>query len=121
MVYSARELIAGAPGRRLVEESGSWEAAMELIRGQVLAHTSEEGAGADMRASFQCTMTLAFPNGKKVTATDVLNGKLVWPPRGDVTPGSGFYSLFVAEGEVQTLQVPRRVTLNMKKNRENRY
>ena len=82
---------------------------MELIRGQVLAHTSsEEGGGADMRASFHCTMTLAFPNGKKVTATDVLNGKLVWPPRGDVTPGSGFYSLFVAEGEAQTLQVPCR-------------
>jgi hypothetical protein len=36
--------------------------------------------------------------------SDTLNGKLVWPPRGDVTEGSGFYSMFVAEGEAQTLQ-----------------
>ena len=37
--------------------------------------------------------------------SDTLSGKLVWPPRGEFTEGSGFYAMFVAEGESKTLQV----------------
>lgn len=86
-----------------MEESGGWEAAMEQVYEQVSAGSSG-GLAPDMRASYHCTMSLAFPNGRKVTVTDTLNGKLAWPPRGQATAGSGFYSMFVAEGESQTLQ-----------------
>ena len=99
-------LTYGARGSRLVEESGGWEAAMERLHDEVLTQQQGPGGAApDMRAAYHCTMTLAYPDGQKVTVTDVLNGKLVWPPRGEVTQGSGFYSMFVAEGEARTRQV----------------
>ena len=77
---------------------------MERLHDEVLSQPGPGGAAPDLRACYHCTMTLAFPDGNKVTVTDILNGKLVWPPRGEVTQGSWFYAMFVAEGEAQTLQ-----------------
>ena len=107
---------------RMVQESGSWEAAMERLHEQVMAHPVAAGSvGADMRATYHCTMTLAYPTGKKVTVTDTLSGKLVWPPRGDVTEGSGFYSMFVAEGESQTLQEMNLAAFDAMANSNHRF
>ena len=86
--------------------------AMELLHQRLLllqphpndADPSASRAAIDMRATYHCTMTLAFPSGKKLTVSDALSGKLVWPPRGEATQGSGFYSIFIPEGEAQTLQ-----------------
>jgi inosine/xanthosine triphosphate pyrophosphatase family protein len=65
--------LLNAPGMgagRLVRESGGWEGAMEALHEQLLAQqTGPPGsatAAPDMRAAYHCTMTLAYPNGKKV-------------------------------------------------------
>ena len=65
--------LLNAPGmgaERLVRESGGWEGAMEALHEQLLAQQmgppGSATAAPDMRAAYHCTMTLAFPNGKKV-------------------------------------------------------
>ena len=66
--------LLNAPGMgagRLVRESGGWEGAMEALHEQLLAQQiappgSSATAAPDMRAAYHCTMTLAYPNGKKV-------------------------------------------------------
>jgi hypothetical protein len=61
-------------------------------------------AGAERKAQYECAMCFALPDGRYVTATDNLNGKIVWPPRhGTSGATSEVYSVFVPEGEARTL------------------
>lgn len=71
--------------RRVQEELttrfGSWEA-------------------ADKRAAFICVVTLAWPDGYQQSFTGQVDGRLVWPPRGD--RGFGYDPIFEPEGERRT-------------------
>ena len=104
LCVAALDNAPGLDADQLVQEGGGWEGAMDVLHERIMSVPVALGKTVDMRATYHCTMTLALPDGQKVTVSDTLNGKLVWPPRGDVTHGSGFYSMFVAEGEAQTLQ-----------------
>ena len=52
--------------------------------------------GTDRRAHFICVLALAWPDGHSELFEGRVEGKLVWPPRGD--RGFGYDPMFVAAG-----------------------
>lgn len=70
--------------------------AMERVRREWLA----AGPGAPDTARFVCALALAWPDGHVETFEGVVEGRLVWPPRG--TGGFGYDPMFVAEGQALT-------------------
>ncbi|MBF0306714.1 MAG: RdgB/HAM1 family non-canonical purine NTP pyrophosphatase [Alphaproteobacteria bacterium] len=61
----------------------------------------DELAGqSDRSARFVCALTLAWPDGREVTVEGLVEGDLVWPPRG--TRGFGYDPVFVAKGDSRT-------------------
>lgn len=48
------------------------------------------------RGAFRATLCLAHPDGRDMLFEGVVNGTLVWPPRGDL--GFGFDPVFMPEG-----------------------
>ncbi len=48
-------------------------------------------------AAFHCTLVLAQPDGSDRVFEGVMNGRLVWPPRGD--QGHGFDPMFLPDGQ----------------------
>lgn len=55
---------------------------------------------SDRRACFVCALALAWPDGHHEIFEGVVNGRLVWPPRG--RKGFGYDPIFVAEGDNRT-------------------
>lgn len=53
----------------------------------------ELGRNPDRSAHLNCTLTLAWPDGYCETLTGIVEGELVWPPRG--TKGFGYDSMFL--------------------------
>jgi XTP/dITP diphosphohydrolase len=70
--------------------------AMERVRREWLA----AGPAAPDTARFVCALALAWPDGHVETFEGVVEGRLVWPPRG--TRGFGYDPMFVAEGQALT-------------------
>lgn len=70
--------------------------AMERVRREWLA----AGPGAPDTARFICALALAWPDGHAETFEGLVEGRLVWPPRG--TRGFGYDPMFVAEGQTLT-------------------
>ncbi len=58
------------------------------------------GSGADRRARFVSTLTLAWPDGHLETHEGRVTGTLVWPPRGD--NGFGYDPMFRPDGHEMT-------------------
>ena len=58
------------------------------------------GGNPDRRAHFECALSLAWPDGHYETFEGRVEGRLVWPPRGD--SGFGYDPIFLAEGEALT-------------------
>jgi len=58
------------------------------------------GDTEDRRAQFVCALTLAWPDGYDETFEGRVEGRLVWPPRGD--RGFGYDPIFVADGHAVT-------------------
>jgi XTP/dITP diphosphohydrolase len=54
------------------------------------------GAPEPRRAAFYCALTLAWPDGHDETFLGACEGRLVWPPRGEM--GFGYDPIFVAGG-----------------------
>jgi len=60
-------------------------------------HVNERlGDTPNRRARFICALCLAFPDGR----TEVFEGDIIWPPRGD--KGFGYDAIFQALGDTQT-------------------
>jgi len=55
---------------------------------------------SDRRASFVCALVLAWPDGHHEIFEGVVDGHLVWPPRG--SNGFGYDPIFVADGDNRT-------------------
>lgn len=53
------------------------------------------------RAQFNCTLALAWPDGRDAVFTGVMAGHLVWPMRGE--NGHGYDPMFVPDGHDLTL------------------
>jgi XTP/dITP diphosphohydrolase len=90
----AVEGLGGAPGIYSARWAGpgkDFAMAMERVRREL----SRPGAMND-RAAFICALTLAWPDGHCESFEGRVEGRLVFPPRGD--KGFGYDPIFIAEG-----------------------
>lgn len=88
----------GAPGIYSARWAGAdknFHAAMQ----RVWAELEQRGA-KDLSAQFICVLALAQPGGAVETFEGVVEGGLVWPPRG--THGFGYDPIFVPAGHTRT-------------------
>lgn len=86
----------GAPGIY----SARW-AGPEKDFQHAMAKVEEALTGKDDRsAAFVCVLALAWPDGHTETVEGRVEGKIIWPPRGD--GGFGYDPVFVPEGESRT-------------------
>jgi XTP/dITP diphosphohydrolase len=84
--------LGGAPGIH----SARW-AGLEHDFAAAMARVERELAGhADRSAHFICALALCWPDGAYVTFEGRVDGKLVWPPRGE--RGFGYDPIFVPDG-----------------------
>ncbi|MEQ9815284.1 MAG: RdgB/HAM1 family non-canonical purine NTP pyrophosphatase [Azospirillaceae bacterium] len=69
--------------------------------GHAMARVNDAlGDAADRRARFVCALALAWPDGHVECVEGTVDGRLVWPPRGD--RGFGYDPIFVPEGHALT-------------------
>lgn len=86
----------GAPGvfsARWAGPSKDFAAAMQLVHDRI--GTSSE-SGSDTRAWFVCVLCLAWPDGHTDSFLGRVDGRIAWPPRGDL--GFGYDPMFVPAG-----------------------
>ena len=60
----------------------------------------EAQAAEPWTARFSCALCLAWPDGHTETFLGHVEGRIVWPPRGD--RGFGYDPIFVRDGETET-------------------
>ena len=88
--------LGGAPGIRSARWAGpdrDFAAAMARIQ-------RELGGRPDRRAHFVCALALAWPDGHAEAVEGRVDGRLIWPPRGD--RGFGYDPMFVPDGHDRT-------------------
>ncbi len=95
------EALGGAPGVHTADwattpQGRDFDMAMQRTWDAVEAI----GAGHPRRARFCCTLALAWPDGEDVVFQGVVDGRLVWPPRG--TQGHGYDPMFQPDGHSLT-------------------
>ena len=92
----AVESLGGAPGIYSARWAGpgkDFAAAMALVNDKL-------GANPDRGGRFVCALALAWPDGHCETFEGVVEGDLVWPPRG--TAGFGYDPMFQPKGRAET-------------------
>jgi XTP/dITP diphosphohydrolase len=92
----AVDALGGDPGiysARWAGPSKDFTAAMELVNDKM-------GANPDRNARFVCALALAWPDGHCETFEGVVEGDLVWPPRGKA--GFGYDPMFQPKGHAVT-------------------
>lgn len=90
------DALGGAPGiysARWAGPTKDFAIAMERVR-------TEMPANVPHTAHFICALTLAWPDGHTESVEGRVDGRLVWPPRGD--NGFGFDPMFVMNGQTRT-------------------
>jgi len=90
--------LSGAPGiysARWAEtdDGRDFNVAMERIHNELIKHD-------DLTAQFTCALALSWPDGHIETFEGILNGKIIWPPRG--TKGFGYDPIFQKLGDSRT-------------------
>lgn len=93
------EALGNEPGifsARWAGESRDFGVAMQRIEDHFAALPPETGRDAH----FVCALALAWPDGHVEWFEGRVDGKLVWPPRGD--KGFGYDPMFVPNGHEQT-------------------
>jgi XTP/dITP diphosphohydrolase len=95
--------LGGAPGIHSARWARFEDDGPEKDFGAAMARVERElGAAAaasgmeDRRAAFVCALCLAYPDGREQTFEGRIEGRLVWPPRGEM--GFGYDPMFQAEG-----------------------
>lgn len=92
----AVECLGGDPGiysARWAGPSKDFAAAMALVNDRM-------GANPDRRGRFVCALALAWPDGQCETFEGVVEGEMVWPPRG--AHGFGYDPMFQPQGRAET-------------------
>lgn len=92
----AVECLDGDPGiysARWAGPSKDFAAAMALVNDRM-------GANSDRRGRFVCALALAWPDGQCETFEGVVEGEMVWPPRG--AHGFGYDPMFQPQGRAET-------------------
>ncbi|RJY08488.1 RdgB/HAM1 family non-canonical purine NTP pyrophosphatase [Aurantiacibacter aquimixticola] len=87
--WAERQWFEGEPGR-------DWYMAMGKVEGLLQA----KGPDTPRVAWFSCVLALAWPDGEHAIYEGRANGKLAWPPRGEM--GFGYDPVFVPDGREQT-------------------
>lgn len=87
--WAQRQWFEGEPGR-------DWYMAMGKVEGMLQAI----GPDADRSCWFSCVLAIAWPDGESVTYEGRVDGKLCWPPRGEM--GFGYDPVFVPVGMDRT-------------------
>jgi XTP/dITP diphosphohydrolase len=88
--------LGGAPGIYSARWAGpgkDFDVAMQRVN-------DELGGATDRSAAFVCVLALAWPDGHVETVEGRVEGRIVWPPRGDL--GMGYDPIFVPAGRSQT-------------------
>jgi XTP/dITP diphosphohydrolase len=89
--------LGGAPGiysARWAGDAKDFGAAMSRVEAEL------QQGGGDRAAHFVCALALAWPDGGCETFEGQVQGRLVWPPRGD--RGFGYDPMFQAVGQTAT-------------------
>jgi XTP/dITP diphosphohydrolase len=92
----AVEALQGAPGIHSARWAGP---ARDFARAMRRVHAAL-APGSDAHARFVCALALAWPDGDCETFEGEVQGRLVWPPRGE--RGFGYDPMFVPAGETRT-------------------
>lgn len=87
--WAERQWFEGDPGR-------DWYMAMGKVEGML----SAKGPDAPRDAQFNCVLAIAWPDGEHVVYEGRVDGRITWPPRGDL--GFGYDPVFIAEGHDRT-------------------
>jgi len=87
--------IGGAPGIY----SSRWAGAAKDFR-MAMERVHRELGNRDRSARFVAVLTLGWPDGRMELFRGEVDGRLVWPPRGE--RGFGYDPMFVPEGGVET-------------------
>ena len=90
--------LSGAPGiysARWAETNNGrdFNVAMERIHNELIKHD-------DLTAQFTCPLALSWPDGHIETFEGILDGKIIWTPRG--TKGFGYDPIFQKLGDSRT-------------------
>ena len=88
----------GAPGiysARWAGKKNDFVVAMKKINDELLLKESKDNS-----AKFTCALCLAWPDGYFQCFEGVINGKIVWPPRGK--KGFGYDPIFIPNGLTKT-------------------
>lgn len=96
------DALDGAPGiysARWAGPSKDFSKAME----KVWLAVEDKGAEPPHRAQFVCALTLAWPDGHCESFEGIVQGRLVWRPRG--LHGFGYDPMFLPESEVENGQL----------------
>ncbi len=92
----AVQCLGGDPGiysARWAGPAKDFAAAMALVNDRM-------GASPDRRGRFVCALALAWPDGQCETFEGVVEGEMVWPPRGE--HGFGYDPMFQPLGRAET-------------------
>lgn len=89
--------LGGAPGVHSADWGGP-----ERDFGKAMARLAKEvaAAGGDPSARFVSLLILLWPDGRRLVARGEVDGRLVFPPRGE--GGFGYDPCFIPEGESRT-------------------
>jgi len=88
--------LGGAPGIH----SARWAGAGRDFGLAMSRVIDELGPAGDRRAHFTCALALCWPDGHCEIFEGRVEGRLVWPPRGE--RGFGYDPIFVADGYTET-------------------
>lgn len=93
----AAAALGGAPGVHSADWGGP-----ERDFGKAMARLEREvaAAGGGREATFVSVLILQWPDGKRITARGEVEGRLVFPPRGE--GGFGYDPCFIPHGEDRT-------------------
>ncbi len=103
--------LGGAPGVRTADWAET-PAGRDFALAMRRTWEALEAAGAPepRRAAFVCTLCLAWPEGSDELFEGRVEGRIVWPPRGD--RGHGFDPIFLPDGHDVTFGEMDRWTKN---------
>ena len=96
----AVDALGGAPGIHSARWAEMPEGGRDFNYAMAKVYEDMQNKGGPDTARFICALTLAFPNNGVHTYEGTVEGRIVWPPRGD--KGFGYDPIFQAIGDELT-------------------
>jgi XTP/dITP diphosphohydrolase len=95
------DALGGAPGVYTADWAETPHG-RDFVQAMERAHRllKETGAPQPWTARFRCTLVLAWPDGEDVVFDGKVDGRVIWPMRGEL--GHGYDPIFVPDGFTRT-------------------